>query len=198
MIAAVKIRVWTKEACRLADKTDVEKRMMKLSRKGREATAPCQLIQDDKAASQIGRDKRTEVGPTVESAKFYISQKAQELQRITELLARRGDELRVKKIRQVKETVAKAEYAVDPREVAKSIIRTSVARHLEKSKIQSTNIDLTELFVLIEDEIALEKKLRLNVEKTVVASDVVTLSQQIDTREPSPASSTFSTRRIPC
>jgi hypothetical protein len=60
------------------------------------------------------------------------------------------------------------------------------------------NIDLTELFVLIEDEIALEKKLRLNVEKTVVASDVVTLSQQIDTREPSPASSTFSTRRIPC
>jgi hypothetical protein len=59
------------------------------------------------------------------------------------------------------------------------------------------NIDLTELFVLIEEEIALEK-LRRNVEKTVVAWDVVALSQQVDAREQSPASSTFSTRRIPC
>jgi hypothetical protein len=113
------------------------------------------------------------------------------------MLARRGDELRVKRVRQVKEIVAKAEYEVDPREVAKSIIRTEVSRHLGKSKIQSMNIDLTELFVLIEEEIALEKLLR-NVEKTVVAWDVVALSQQIDARASSPASSTFSTRRVPC
>lgn len=170
--------------------------MMKISHKALEETDLCQLIQNDKAAGQTGRDKRTEVGPTVESAKV---KKARELQRMAELLARRGDELRVKKVRQVKEIFAKAEYEVDPREVAKSIIRTAVSRHLEKSKIQSMNIDLTELFVLIvEEEIALAEKLRRNVEKTVVAWDVVALSQQIDAREPSPASSTFSTRRIPC
>jgi anti-sigma28 factor (negative regulator of flagellin synthesis) len=167
--------------------------MMKICHKGREDTALCQLIQEDKAAGQTGRDKRTEVAPTVESAKV---KKARQLQGIAELLARRGDELRVKKVRHVKEIVAKAEYEVDPREVAKSIIRTGVSRHLEKSKIQSMNIDLTELFVLIEEEIALEK-LRRNVEKTVVAWDVVALSQQTDAREPSPASSTFSTRKIP-
>jgi flagellar biosynthesis anti-sigma factor FlgM len=138
--------------------------MMKISRKGREDTDLCQLIQDDKAAGQTGRERRTEIGRTVESAKVNISKKARELQRVAELLARRGDELRVKKVRQIKEIVAKAEYEVDPREVAKSIIRTEVSRHLGKSKIQSMNIDLTELFVLIEEEIALEK-LRRNVER---------------------------------
>jgi anti-sigma28 factor (negative regulator of flagellin synthesis) len=140
--------------------------MMKISRKGREDTDFSQLIQDDEAASQTGRDRRTEVSRTVESARVNISKKGRQLQRIAELLARRGDELRVKKVRQVKEIVAKAEYEVDPREVAKSIIRTEVSRYLGKSKIQSMNIDLTELFVLIEEEIALEK-LRRNVEKTV-------------------------------
>ncbi|HSE88192.1 MAG TPA: hypothetical protein VLJ79_18355, partial [Candidatus Binatia bacterium] len=97
-------------------------------------------------------------------------------------------------VRQVKEIVAKAEYEVDPHEVAKSIIRTEVSRQLGKSKIQSMNIDLT---ALLEEEIALEKLLR-NVEKTVVAWDVVALSQQINARASSPASSTFSTRRVPC
>ncbi|HSE84722.1 MAG TPA: flagellar biosynthesis anti-sigma factor FlgM, partial [Candidatus Binatia bacterium] len=119
--------------------------MMKISRKGREDTNFSPLIQDDEAASSTGRDRRTEVSRTVESARVNISKKARELQRIAELLARRGDELRVKKVRQVKEIVAKAKYEVDPREVAKSIIRTEVSRQLGKSKIQSMNIDLTAL-----------------------------------------------------
>ena len=62
------------------------------------------------------------------------------------------------------------------------------------------NIDLTELLALTEEEIALREKMaaqRGGAKKTVAAWDVVVLSQQIDT-EPSLASSTFSSRRIPC
>jgi flagellar biosynthesis anti-sigma factor FlgM len=175
--------------------------MMKVTHKGRAGTDPSQLIRNDKAAGQTGRDRKTEVGPTVESAKVNISKKARELQRIAEPLARKGDDLRAEEIKQLKQIIAKGEYEVDARKVAKSIIRNEVSRHLEKSKVQSMNIDLTELFALIEEEIAVGKQLRRNVEqqkKTVVAWDVITLSQQIDAQEPSPGSSTFSSRRIPC
>ena len=173
---------------------------MKVTHEGRAGRHLSQLIQNDKAAGQTDRDKRTEVGPTVESAKVNICKGARELQRITDLLTRKGDELRAEKVRQVKEIIAKGEYEVDPREVAKSIIRTEVSRHLEKSKVQSMNIDLTELLALTEEEIAAGEKWRRNMQdqkKPVAAWDVVALSQQIDA-EPSLASSTFSGRRIPC
>jgi flagellar biosynthesis anti-sigma factor FlgM len=140
-----------KEACRLAD---LEKRMMEVIHKGRPGTELSQLIQNGKAADQAGRDKRTEIGLTVESAKVNISKEAREPQRIAQQLARNGDELLAKKVRQVKEIIAKGEYEVDPREVAKSIIRTEISWHLEKSKVQSMNIDLTELLALKEEEIA--------------------------------------------
>src|SRR5678815_624518 len=172
--------------------------MMKVTHKGRAGTVLSQRIRNDKAAGQTGRDRKTEVGPTVESAKVNISKKARELQRIAELLALKGDELRAEKIKQLKQIIAKCEYEVNAQKVAKSIVRTEVSRHLEKSKVQSMNIDLTELFALIEEEIAVGQQLRRNVEqqkKTVVAWDVIALSQQIDVREPS---STFSSRRIPC
>ena len=166
---------------------------MKVTHKARPGTDLSQLIRNDKAAGQTGRDRKTEVGPTVESAKVNISKKARELQRIAELLARKGDELRAEEIKQLKQIIAKGEYEVDAQKVAKSIIRTEVSRHLEKSKVQSMN--LTELFALTEEEIAAREKMAA---QRGGAKDVVALSQQIDVREPGPVSSTFSSRRIPC
>ena len=133
--------------------------MMEVIRKFRPSTELSQLIQNGKAAGQAGRDKRTEVGPSVESAKVNICKGARELQRITDLWARKGDELLPEKVSKLKEIIAKGKYEVDPREVAESIIRTEISRHLEKSKVQSMNIDLTELFALIEAEIAAGKKI---------------------------------------
>ena len=132
---------------------------MKVTHEGRAGKHLSQLIQNDKTAGQTGRDKRTEVDPTVESAKVNIYKGARELQRMTDLLTRKGDELRAEKVRQVKEIIAKGEYEVDSREVAKSIIRTEVSRRLEKSKVQTMNIDPTELFALIEKELAVGEKI---------------------------------------
>ena len=132
---------------------------MKVTHEGRAGKHLSRLIQNDKTAGQTGRDKRTEVDPTVESAKVNIYKGARELQRMTDLLTRKGDELRAEKVRQVKEIIAKGEYEVDSREVAKSIIRTEVSRRLEKSKVQTMNIDPTELFALIEKELAVAEKI---------------------------------------
>jgi flagellar biosynthesis anti-sigma factor FlgM len=126
---------------------------MEVIHKGRSGAELSQLIQNGKAAGQAGRDKRTEVALTVEPAKVNISKKAREPQRIAQQLARKGDELLAKKVRQVKEIIAKGEYEIDPREVAKSIIRAEISWHLEKSKVQSMNIHLTELLALTEEEI---------------------------------------------
>ena len=172
---------------------------MEVTYKGRPGTV-LSLIQNGNAAGQAGGDKISKFSPTVESAKLNISKRAREPRKISEGLARKNAELLAAKVSQIKETIAKGKYEVDPREVAKSIIRTEISRHLEKSKVQSMNIDLTELLALTEEEIASRKKWRCNVEEqktTVAAWDVVVLSQQIDI-EPSLASSTFSTRRIPC
>jgi flagellar biosynthesis anti-sigma factor FlgM len=174
--------------------------MMEVIHKGRSGTDLSQLTKSGRPAGQVGRDKRAEVGLAVESAEVNISEEAREPQRIAQQLARKGDKLLAEKVRQLKKIIAKGEYEVHPREVAKSIIRTEISRHLEKSKVQSMNIDLTELLALTAEEIASRKKWRRNVEeqkKTVAAWDVVVLSQQIDA-EPSLASSTFSSRRIPC
>jgi flagellar biosynthesis anti-sigma factor FlgM len=172
---------------------------MKVTHAGRTAPGLSQLRQNNSATGQTGRDKRTAVGETREVTKVNIS-KAQELKRITEL-ARRGDELRAEKVRQVKEIIAKGEYEFDFQEIAKRIIRTEVSRHLEKNEIRSMNIDLPELGSVIEVEIAVGEELRRNLEgqkKVVIAWDLVALSQQIDAPEPSPASPTFFCRRIPC
>ena len=127
---------------------------MEVIHKGCPGTELSQLMQNGKAVGQAGCDKRTEIGLTVESAKVNISKETREPQRIAQQLAPKGDELLAEKVRQVKEIIAKGEYEVDPREVAKSIIRTEISWHLEKSKVQSMNIDLTELLALTEEEIA--------------------------------------------
>jgi anti-sigma28 factor (negative regulator of flagellin synthesis) len=148
LIATVKIGLWTKEACQLADETDVEERMIKVTYKGRLGTELSELIQNDKAVGQAGRDQRTEVGPTVKSAKVNTYKEAREPQKILRRLAYKDNELFAERVRQIKKLIAKGEYEVDPREVAKSIIRAEVSRHLERSRVQSMNIDLTELLAL--------------------------------------------------
>src|SRR5262245_5869122 len=175
--------------------------MMKVTHEGRAGRHLSQLIQNDKAAGQTDRDKRTEVVPTVESAKLNIGKGARMLQRITDLLTRKGDELRAEKVRQVKEIIAKGEYEVDSREVAKSIIRTEVSRRLEKSKIQTVNIDLTELFALMEAEIALGEKIAAQRGGAKEDRHSVRRRRAFPTNpcvEPCRASSALSSRRIPC
>jgi flagellar biosynthesis anti-sigma factor FlgM len=175
--------------------------MMKVTHEGRAGKHLSRLIQNDKAAGQTGRDKRTEVGPTVESAKVNICKGARELQRITDLLTRKDDELRAEKIRQVKEIIAKGEYEVDSREVAKSIIRTEISRRLEKSTVQTMKIDLTELFALIEEEIALGENIAAQSEGAKEDRRSVGRRRAFPTNrceEPCPASSALSSRRIPC
>ena len=173
---------------------------MEVIHKRRSGTELSQLIQNGKPAGQAGRDKRTEVSPPILSAKVTISKKAREPQRITEPLARKGDELRAAKVRQVKEIIAKGEYEVDSREVAKSIIRTEVSRRLEKSKVQTMNIDPTELFALIEKELAVAEKIAA--QRGGAKEDRRSLGRRAFPTnrcvEPSPASSALSSRRIPC
>ena len=104
---------------------------MKVTHKGLAETDLSQLVQKDKTVDRVRRDKGTEVGKSGESAKVNISQEARELQKIAEL-ARKGDELRAEKVKQLKQIIAKDEYEVDAEEVAKSIIRSEISRHLEK------------------------------------------------------------------
>ena len=166
---------------------------MKVTHSGRMAPNLSQLIQNDRATGQTGRDKRTEVSETGELTKVNIFKEARELKRIAEL-ARKGDGLRAEKVRRIKEIIVKGEYKFDSQEVAKSIIRTEVSRHLEKNEIRLMNIDLTELGSVIEVEIAVGEELRRNLEdqkKAVLAWDIVAFSQQMDAPEPSPASPTF-------
>src|SRR5215468_7163954 len=156
--------------------------MMEVIHKGRSWAELSQLIQNDTATGQACCDKRTQVR-TVGSAKVNISKEARESQKIAHQLVRKGDELLAEKVRQLKEIIAKGEYEIDPREVAKSIIRTETSWHFEKSKVQSMNIDPTTFLTLTEEEIAAGEKIVDNMEdqkKPVVALYVVALSQQID------------------
>jgi flagellar biosynthesis anti-sigma factor FlgM len=60
-----------------------------------------------------------------------ISPEARKLQRIAEL-AQKGDELRAEKVKALKEQIDDGSYNVASEDVAKSIVRSEVARILEK------------------------------------------------------------------
>lgn len=109
-----------------------------------------------KAARQAACDKRTEISPTLECAKANVPKKPREPQRSAERLT---PERPAEKIGQLKQTIAKGEYKVDEKEVAKSILRTEISRYLKKSKVQSMSVDLTELLALTEEEIAARGKI---------------------------------------
>ena len=132
---------------------------MEVIHKGHSVAELFELIQNGKTADQAARNQRTEVGPTVASAKVNISRDAWEPQRIAQQLVRKRDERLAEKVRQLKEIIAKGEYEIDPREVGKSSIRTETSWHFEKSKVQSMNIDPTAFLTLTEEEIASGEKI---------------------------------------
>jgi flagellar biosynthesis anti-sigma factor FlgM len=123
----VTIALGAKEAWQLADETDVKE---KSSREGLYLQVLCRL-QSQKAIGRIQREKETTIGQNHDSAKVDISKQSWDLQRIAEL-ARKGYELRAKRIKQIKESIVKGEYEVDAQEVARSIIRIEVSRHRKK------------------------------------------------------------------
>ena len=131
---------------------------MEVIHKGRSAAELSESIQNGKTAGQAGRNQRTEVGLTVESAKVNISRDAWEPHTIAQQLVRKCDERLAEKVRQLKERIAKGEYEIDPRLVAKSIIRTEISWHLERRKVQSMNIVLTTLLALTDEAVAVGEK----------------------------------------
>ena len=133
--------------------------MMEFTHERRSGTDLSQLIQYYKTAAQAGVDKRAEVNPASESGEVNISKKAQVPHRITRQLACKDDKFLGEKFRRVMELIAKGEYELDLREIAKSILRTEISRHLEKSKGQLVRIDRAELLALTEEEIAAGEKI---------------------------------------
>ena len=133
--------------------------MMEFTHERRSGTDLSQLIQYYKTAAQAGLDKRAEVNPASESGEVNIFKKAQAPHRISKRLACKDDKFLGEKFRRVKELIAKGEYKFDLREIAKSILRTEISRHLEKSKGQLARIDWTELFAPTEAKIAAGKKI---------------------------------------
>jgi len=71
-----------------------------------------------------------------ESSTVQISPQARRLQQIAEL-ARRGDELRAEKVKALKQQIDNGNYNVGSADVAKSIVRSEVARVLEKQPPKS-------------------------------------------------------------
>ena len=76
---------------------------------------------------------------------------AREPHNIAQRLAREGYELRAEKVSQIRRLIAKGEYEVDPREVAKSIVRAEISGHVQRTKVQSINIVLEALLALTEE-----------------------------------------------
>ena len=103
---------------------------MKITQRGPADTDLSQLIQNDKTVNRVRRDSDPKVQQSGESSKVNISNEARELQRIAEL-ARTGDELRVQKVKQIKEQVASGQYKADSKEVSKSIVRSEVSSLLQ-------------------------------------------------------------------
>ncbi len=75
------------------------------------------------------RKERREQPPASEAAQGIIS--LEERRRLKmEALAKRGDELRAQKVREIKEQIEEGSYHIDAADVAKSLVRSEVARLL--------------------------------------------------------------------
>jgi len=104
---------------------------VKLTPRGPADTDVSQLVQNDKAVKSARREADTKFPQGGESTKIDIYEQARRLHRVAEL-ARTGDQLRVDKVRQIKEQIEADRFEVDSKEVAKSIVRSEVAGLLEK------------------------------------------------------------------
>jgi anti-sigma28 factor (negative regulator of flagellin synthesis) len=120
--------------------------MTKVPSKGRKDLST--LITNDNELGRAGGNPKTKISGKVESVKINLRKAAQERQKLAVLLSRKGREFVADKIRQLKGTIAKGNYEVDPREVAKRMLRAEISWHLEKIKVPLMSLDLTELLAL--------------------------------------------------
>ena len=104
---------------------------MKITQKGPADADLTQLVKNDKVAGPGRGDADTKAQQSGESATVNISAEARQLQRIAEL-ARAGDNLRAEKVKNIKEKINQGTYEADSTDVSTSIIRSEVARLLEK------------------------------------------------------------------
>ena len=104
---------------------------MKITQKGPADADLTQLVKQDKVAGPGRANADAKTQQSGESATVNISKEARELQRIAEL-ARAGDNLRAEKVKNIKEKIDQGTYQADSTDVSKSIIRSEIARLLEK------------------------------------------------------------------
>jgi flagellar biosynthesis anti-sigma factor FlgM len=104
---------------------------MKITQKGPADADLSQEVRKDKGVQSARGGSDPKAVPSGASARVEISEGARRLQRLAEL-ARLGDQLRAEKVRQLKEEIAAGQYHVDPKEIAKSILRRDVSDLLGK------------------------------------------------------------------
>jgi len=93
-------------------------------------------VQSEKKIGLSRQEKDPARKTSGESSTVQISPQARKLQQIAEL-ARRGDELRAEKVKALKQQIDGGDYQVGSEDVAKSIVRSEVARVLEKKPAKS-------------------------------------------------------------
>lgn len=106
---------------------------MKITPKGGDAEM---TVQSEKKVASSRQQKEPASKASGESSSVQISPQARKLQQIAEL-ARKGDELRAEKIKALKQQIDSGNYSVGAADVAKSILRSEVARVLEKKPAKS-------------------------------------------------------------
>ena len=104
---------------------------MKIAHRGPADADLSKLINNDKTVKPAGAGAESKVKESGASAKVDISPDARKMQRVAEL-AKKGDELRAEKVKQIKEQVEQGTYEVSSEDVAKSILRSEVSRLMEK------------------------------------------------------------------
>lgn len=103
---------------------------MKISHKGPADADLAKAIQQDRLVRAAGDKADAKVKQASASTRVNISAAAREMQRVADL-ARDGDEARAEKVEAIKKQLAEGTYRPDSQEVAKSILRSEVARLLE-------------------------------------------------------------------
>jgi flagellar biosynthesis anti-sigma factor FlgM len=104
---------------------------MKITHRGPADTDLSKLIGNDKTVKPAGGGADSKVKESGASAKVDIFPEARKMQRVAEL-AKKGDELRVEKVKKIKEQVEQGTYELKSEDVAKSILRSEVSQLLEK------------------------------------------------------------------
>ncbi len=105
---------------------------MRIADKGPLDTSVSQLVRGGSSATSVrGKSEDRQIAQTNDAAQVSISAEARKLQKVV-ALAGRGDEMRVEKVRQLKEQIESGAYQVDAMDVAKSIIRHDLGQLLGK------------------------------------------------------------------